>query len=258
MNPDDKPASPLWIKLGIAAGILVLLAGGAWFFQSQHREQREQVKERLWSIALLKADQIAQWRAERLTDAAVLAERRSLIESVSRFLDLPSGHQRTEVSRLLQSFKERYYFTDILIVDMENKVRFSLSGATELHREYAPALEEAVARRAPVWTSLHAGEPYPFPHISIAAPVFAQKGDPDPKAALILVCDAEQFLYPLIQSWPTPAKTAETLLVRREGDGVLFLNELRQQADDRPESAGPQSDSGGDAQDAQAYDRRGH
>jgi signal transduction histidine kinase len=37
----------------------------------------------------------------------------------------------------------------------------------------------------------------------------------------------EKTLFPLIQSWPTPSKTSETLLVRQEGDSILFLNELR-------------------------------
>ena len=31
----------------------------------------------------------------------------------------------------------------------------------------------------------------------------------------------------MIQSWPTPSPSAETLLVERKGDEVLFLNELR-------------------------------
>ncbi len=39
--------------------------------------------------------------------------------------------------------------------------------------------------------------------------------------------DPYAFLYPLIQSWPTPSRTAETTLVRREGNEVVFLNELR-------------------------------
>jgi len=33
--------------------------------------------------------------------------------------------------------------------------------------------------------------------------------------------------FPLIQSWPTPSKSSETLLIRKEGDSVIFLNELR-------------------------------
>ena len=44
---------------------------------------------------------------------------------------------------------------------------------------------------------------------------------------VILRIDPVKFLYPLIQAWPTPSPSAETLLVRREGDDVLFLNELR-------------------------------
>lgn len=42
----------------------------------------------------------------------------------------------------------------------------------------------------------------------------------------MLVCNAAQFLYPLIQSWPTASETAETLLIRKEEEDVLFLNEL--------------------------------
>lgn len=39
--------------------------------------------------------------------------------------------------------------------------------------------------------------------------------------------DPENYLYPSIERWPTLSRTAETLLVRRDGNDVLFLNELR-------------------------------
>ena len=64
----------------------------------------------------------------------------------------------------------------------------------------------------------------------MVAPIFAGDGQATrPLGAIILVNDATQFLYPLIQSWPTPSKTAETLLIRRDGDTALFLNDLRHQ-----------------------------
>ena len=43
--------------------------------------------------------------------------------------------------------------------------------------------------------------------------------------------DPTKFLFPLIKRWPTPSNTAETLLVRREGETVVYLNELRHRAD---------------------------
>jgi PAS domain S-box-containing protein len=38
-----------------------------------------------------------------------------------------------------------------------------------------------------------------------------------------------EFLYPQIESWPTRSLTSESLLVRREGEEVLYLNNLRHQ-----------------------------
>ena len=46
-------------------------------------------------------------------------------------------------------------------------------------------------------------------------------------AIVALRIDPEIYLYPLINRWPTPSPTAETLLVRRDEEEVLYLNELR-------------------------------
>jgi len=48
-------------------------------------------------------------------------------------------------------------------------------------------------------------------------------------AALVLEVNAKQRLFPLLQAWPTPSRTAETLLVRRDGDAALYLSESRHQ-----------------------------
>lgn len=45
--------------------------------------------------------------------------------------------------------------------------------------------------------------------------------------AILFKIDPYTYLYPLIQSWPTPSKTVETLILRKEGDYVIYLNELR-------------------------------
>jgi PAS domain S-box-containing protein len=47
------------------------------------------------------------------------------------------------------------------------------------------------------------------------------------EGAWLLEIDPREFLYPLVQSWPSASATAETLLVRREGNEVVYLNELR-------------------------------
>ena len=44
---------------------------------------------------------------------------------------------------------------------------------------------------------------------------------------LVLRIDPETYLYPFIKRWPGLSQTAETLLVRKEGNEAIFLNELR-------------------------------
>jgi len=108
----------------------------------------------------------------------------------------------------------------------------SLSGYKgNSHPEEVQALSDAFRQRRPVLTDLHTsgnGEP----HIGAVSPLFFGKGPASrPVGALIMEAEAREFLYPLIQSWPTSSRSAETLLVRRDGDAVLFLNDLRHQKD---------------------------
>ena len=64
--------------------------------------------------------------------------------------------------------------------------------------------------------------------LSVFAPLLVIQGNAKVTVGVILIrIEPYQFLYPLIKSWPTPSLTGETELIRREGNEVVFLNELR-------------------------------
>ena len=64
--------------------------------------------------------------------------------------------------------------------------------------------------------------------LSVLTPLLVIQGNKKVTIGAILIrIEPYQFLYPLIKSWPTPSLTGETELVRREGNEVVFLNELR-------------------------------
>jgi len=46
---------------------------------------------------------------------------------------------------------------------------------------------------------------------------------------MIVMRNELNYLFQLIQTWPTKSETAELLLVTKDGNDVLFLNELRNQ-----------------------------
>lgn len=62
-------------------------------------------------------------------------------------------------------------------------------------------------------------------YIDTAAAVRDSLGQPI--AVVVLRTDAQKLLFAVLQTWPTPSPTAETMLVRCDGDEVVFLNEMR-------------------------------
>ena len=212
----------------IAALFVALLAGGALFYRAQERLMRGEIEENLLSIAHLKVGQIAQWRSERLDGATALSDSTYLIEGVAHWLAQPTPATTARLQARLRALQRGQHFQDVILVDAQGRVRMHADdraknppGADEMQ-----ALAGAWRTHRPTMTDLHAGPGELPPHTDVIAPLFAD-GAHRPLGALILRADAQQFLYPLIQSWPTASASAETLLVRRDGDAVLFLNKLR-------------------------------
>src|ERR1035438_8173650 len=97
-------------------------------------------------------------------------------------------------------------------------------------------LPAALAARSVVTTDLHRDRSVPPGQgstisMSIWVPIAAKPEENAPAAgAFLLEIDPYRFLYPLIQSWPSPNLTGETLLVRRDGGDILYLNDMRHRA----------------------------
>ena len=64
-------------------------------------------------------------------------------------------------------------------------------------------------------------------YLTLLVPILDGPDHSQALGVLALRINPEAYLYPFISRWPTPSRTAETLLVRRDGNDVLFLNELK-------------------------------
>ena len=91
-----------------------------------------------------------------------------------------------------------------------------------------PLLPDIIRDRKVFLRDLHREDPVSFVHLDLIIPLINQEQrDSSVFGLLILRIDPQKVLYPLIQSWPSPSKTAETLIIRQEGDEIIYLNELR-------------------------------
>jgi signal transduction histidine kinase/PAS domain-containing protein len=226
-----KSAFPRWLVAALALGVGAVLAGGGWFYRNQAEQLRQSAEDELQTIAKLKVDQVLAWRAEQVVDSAALMGNSFFIEGVARWMTSPTAENTQAILKLFRGLQTHHHYSDVLLTDASGQVRLSLSDPPGLlHAEVAQALVLAVRERQPVLTDLHVGADGQPPHLSAVAPLFAINGETaEPLGAVILQTNAQQFLYPLIQSWPKPSLSAETLLVRRDGADVLYLSDLRHQ-----------------------------
>ena len=224
-----------WIWLGLGVIFCGLTGFGYWLYDSQLQRSLLTIHERLNNIARLKADQINAWRLERLGDAEMLRVNAPLARAIRNWLEnKATAGERAEVVAYLERMCRQFHYAGFLLVDARGGIRHSSLALDtgRLDAEGLAALTEALRERRAILSDLHIGTDFPFPHLSVMAPY---QGDHDaaPVGAILMLIDARTDLFPLLQAWPGLSASGEIALIRRDGDAVMFLSNLRY----RPDSA---------------------
>src|SRR5208283_3731600 len=162
-------------------------------------------------------------------DGQVLAESPLVSRAFASFMSRRERDESDELLTVLRSVQQRYHYSDILLADARGVLRTSLSGfAGPLVADDAANLSNSLRERNVLLSELHTGPGGTAIYLDVVAPILdLSAAEPAPLGAIILRADARDFLFPLIQAWPTASGSAETVLVRREGENVLYLSELR-------------------------------
>ena len=213
-----------WPLLSIFLFLTIAIAvSGYFYYQNQKKSVVREQTTQLQAIADLKAADIQQWLKEKLGDARLIMENPFLTTELLAYLrDRAPGPRRESILSWMESLKKNYHYQNVILLDESRGMVLALN-------DQYPAidnedLEAARLRKIAAISDLHLSAKIPFPHLDISLPL---RSEDAVAGFVILRIDPSGYLYPMIQSWPTPSLSAETLLVRREGDEVVFLNELR-------------------------------
>ena len=210
-------------------------------------EQR--VIEQLTSIADLKKSELNSWLEERLTDTSVIARNKVLAAAATSLLQqrrrFESVHQlmNSETARInynrvlenLHALKQFYkHYNVISIIDGANgEILVStypdIVGKTAAaFRKYIDVLEEKEVDVKDVYTSeLTRQNCMTYFCPVLRTDTLTLESSDVIIGVIVLDVNVKNSVEPLIHSWPGMGKTGETLLVRREGDNIIYLNDLR-------------------------------
>ncbi len=207
--------------------VIAICSVGLFYYESQKKEIRKDKQDELLAIADLKVGQVANWRKERLADAATIRENFLLVPHIRRFLHNPKGAWKEGILTWMESFRETFQYDDILLLNKEGVLLLSVANKDAVIGPDAKKLaSEAMKKKKIIFSDLYRSKVKDRIHLSILVPILSEDKS-DTLGVFLLRIDPYLFLYPLIEKWPTPSLTAETMLVRREDGEVVYLNDVR-------------------------------
>jgi two-component system sensor histidine kinase/response regulator len=225
----QKPPVP-WPFIGtfLIVLIIVLVSGHFYNIYQKSRILREKQNE-LTAIADLKVNQIANWRQERIGDGNTISDNGLFVKQLIDYLKSGQKGSRQELFDWMKSLTVNFDYKSVLLLDRNVNVRPSYPPQDSIVGDYMRSfIPELIRKHKVILTDLHKPENIDYIHLDLLIPLVSVfKSDTSTMGFLLIRVDPEKILFPLVKSWPTPSKTSESLLLRQEGDSVLYLNDLR-------------------------------
>lgn len=221
-------ASKLAVVTTLSVTSFLFLLAGFLYYNSEKESIVSDINLEIKTITELKRDQITNWFAERRGDASVVSSAPFMKLAIANWIRKKYPQQfPPEIIERLAYIKNAYKYEDIIVGAIDDKIFYSVNSQTRIKdpplENELPAINDSkIVVDDFKYCTLHGKI-----HLDIIAPLLNESGSPF--GILIFRIDPNEFLYPLIQTWPTPSKSAETFLSERIGGNVIYLNELRHQ-----------------------------
>jgi|WetSurMetagenome_2_1015567.scaffolds.fasta_scaffold02190_5 PAS domain S-box-containing protein len=227
---DKKPATPwLLVILFIIVSTSSIVIGFVYFKSQKFRLLKDK-KLDLAAITDLKVRQIAQWRNERISDALLISGNTPFINEFSGYLlGREKGTTKSEISDILNSLTASSVYKDAFLLDSTGSLKsYTSNRDSSVCDRIKESLPDLLSARTGTLTDLQiCGKPEKA-LIDLIIPLPAgRQGEKPPLGFILLNIDPYEVLYPLVQVWPVPSKTAESYLIRVENDEVVYLSELK-------------------------------
>ncbi|GMV66512.1 MAG: hypothetical protein AMXMBFR75_23080 [Candidatus Hinthialibacteria bacterium] len=223
-------AVPVWIQLSFGLTLIALIAAGTRFYSTQKKQTEQEVGTTLRITNELKAKQITAWRADQLAETIQIMESPFVSEWLAGWLMNPKPEKRKQILELFQALIKYGHYYDVLLVTIEGQIRLNVRESSgQLPSESQSVLQQSIARKKPMLTQLFTGTPDLPERLDAVAPlIIGQASQETVAGALVLVNDAREYLFPVLQFWPMSSGSAECQLVTPMGDHARIFSHRSQ------------------------------
>lgn len=213
----------------LAALALLLPLTGWMVVRIQGPKAEADAYANLAAIARLKTDQIENWLGERHKNAEMLSADAVFAQSVVGLQTYPAS-STAQLAAILQRFsllRTAFDYDTIDLLALDGQVLASMAGPVESTPRYDGFLPRLMQAEQAVRLDLNVNAQGQA-QLRWLLPIYdVSKAERRLIAVVLMGISPDRFLFPVIQTWPTSSPSGETLLVNREGDQAVFMNELR-------------------------------
>lgn len=207
-----------------------ITAAGLLLYTGFERKVKLSAHETLSILAEVKIREVINWRKERINDANFLFHNNHFQIHTYEFLKKPKiSILKQQIKEFIRPLKVSHEYTDVLLIDTLG-IKYSLftEGTDSLRDSDLQSFRMCASQRQIVLSDInrHRTVPGDKVHLSCFIPLFLSENG-KVFCVVEIKIDPNVTLFPSIQMSSDNNKTAETFLVRKEGDYVLFLNRLR-------------------------------
>jgi len=208
-----------------------------WHIASSYQLEMANWRTRESSIAGERTERVSDWLKERQGDALVFAAHPSVRAVLRAYCDsgqLPNHPSAglSELTAALDEMANSYSYAGVYILDRDTQVVMQSSRSIPLNPLFSKTSRAVV--RAGVVEIVLVGDAPDRSLMGFSAPVFPGPGTTDAGqptgqslGMVLVVSDASQTLFPLVTREDVPTRTGETLLVRRDGNNIVYFSPLR-------------------------------
>jgi signal transduction histidine kinase/CheY-like chemotaxis protein len=210
--------------------LIMLFAIAAFSYNNLKKPILKQKSTEISSIAELKVQQVSDFRRRRIHEVRLYQNNLTFIKTVQKFNKNNDPYLKSELNDWLKPLTSSHTFAEIMIIDaVSGKKTFDISDTgTDKSIDIEPKDLECLKSDSIIFGDLTLNQSENRIHLSVLLPLIQRTGTSVEKIGVVkFVLDPQQSLFSLMQSMPNSGKTGEVLVVKRDGDDVLYINELR-------------------------------
>jgi diguanylate cyclase (GGDEF)-like protein/PAS domain S-box-containing protein len=218
---------PTLVAVALFLGFVIFASIASYLLIDDFKSiEKNHTYENLHGIGKLKVGQIQRYLQERKENALISSKLLSTL-SGQNWLGVPSGKAPDATRQMLEYVIKNHQYGGALLLDDKANIRLDSGPYSGLSKTAKSLASRAIRENTPQISSIYFGDPLTpdKPLLDIFVPLL--KPETSVVMGVLVLRDDLQFLNTLLQTWPIESASGEILLVARDEDDVLFLNELR-------------------------------